>query len=266
MRRGIATDAHRDCPGAASRGEAPATGPFLPSHDRAGPAAPGDTRPPSRAPPAPADGTLTEPVIDFADMRRRVGVGPTGDILEVIAGWPAAEQERARRVLAEIEREALERMRLMGGVVELCAELDRRGVPRALVTRNVKASVDHLHAHHFPLPPFAPAISRECGYAFKPSPEALLACAAEWGVDPAQVVMIGDSAKDDVASGRRAGAFTILLDSYGRYAGGAGGEELRDLAGTEAEPHHVAADMAEVRRILLEEFELPGGGEEPCRG
>ncbi len=39
-------------------------------------------------------------------------------------------------------------MKLMPGVPELCAFLDERRIPRGLITRNVKASVDFFHANH----------------------------------------------------------------------------------------------------------------------
>ena len=85
-------------------------------------------------------------------------------------------------------------------------------VNRGLVTRNMKASVDHFHEHHLQdLPPFWPALCRETFHAFKPSPEPLLHIAGEWGIDPEEMAMIGDSASNDVVSGNRAGALTILL-------------------------------------------------------
>lgn len=39
-------------------------------------------------------------------------------------------------------------MRLMPGVPELCTFLDQQRIPRGLITRNVKASVDFLHQQH----------------------------------------------------------------------------------------------------------------------
>lgn len=59
------------------------------------------------------------------------------------------------------------------------------------------ASVDFFHRHHFTLPPFAPALSREFA-PYKPNPASLLHIAEKWGVAPGELVMIGDSAKDDV--------------------------------------------------------------------
>lgn len=44
--------------------------------------------------------------------------------------------------------QALADMQLMPGVPELCAYLDQKRIPRGLITRNVKTSVDWLHEHH----------------------------------------------------------------------------------------------------------------------
>jgi FMN phosphatase YigB (HAD superfamily) len=44
----------------------------------------------------------------------------------------------------------------------------------------------------------SPAIGRECGFAYKPSPEALLYICSVWGIAGEEAVFVGDSAKDDV--------------------------------------------------------------------
>ena len=44
----------------------------------------------------------------------------------------------------------------------------------------------------------SPAIGRECGFAYKPSPEALLHICSVWGIAGEEAVFVGDSAKDDV--------------------------------------------------------------------
>lgn len=38
-----------------------------------------------------------------------------------------------------------------------------------------------------------------------------------WGVKPCEVMMVGDSAPDDIVCGNRAGAITCLLDNLERY-------------------------------------------------
>ncbi|CAG9464261.1 unnamed protein product [Pedinophyceae sp. YPF-701] len=195
------------------------------------------------------DGTLTVPVIDFAEMRRRVGVGPTGDILDIIASWSPAEQERARRVLAEVEDEAMERMKVMPGVPRVCELLDRAKVPRGLVTRNVIRSVNHFHDNHLEHPPFSPAFGRECGLPYKPDPGALLHVCGIWGVDPRFAAMVGDSAKDDIVAGNRAGMTTILLDTHGRY-------DPDNMPDPEQVPTYYVTTMDAVGDVFESDFDL----------
>jgi hypothetical protein len=49
------------------------------------------------------DGTLTVPVIDFAMMRKRVGVPPEVDILTEVNSWPHERRVRGHQAIAEVE-------------------------------------------------------------------------------------------------------------------------------------------------------------------
>lgn len=120
--------------------------------------------------------------------------------------------------------------------------LTTRGIPKALCTRNFPAPVHHLLDNFLQGEVFEPIITRESeGITPKPSPEGLWSIAQAWGldrdideaelqwsqetsngtvdVDPLELakrylgsglIMVGDSA-DDMSSGRRAGAATVLL-------------------------------------------------------
>ncbi len=188
------------------------------------------------------DGTLTVPCIDFQEMRRRVGV-EEGDILHVIHGWPVEKQEDAFRKIAEIEEEALEKLQVMPGAVELCATLDEKKTPRALVTRNVSSSVKFFHDTAFPLPPFHPSISREWK-PYKPDPASLHHIADCWSVGSDELVMIGDSAKDDVVCGNAAGAVTILLDEKRLY------QSREDPSLLNARPDFIVNSLHEASTVL----------------
>ena len=180
------------------------------------------------------------------------------DILAVIASWEEPRRVAAHALIAEIEAEALSRMRLMAGAAALGAWCAARGVPMGLVTRNTAASVAHLHTHHWQPPhvPFAPAVARDDGLPHKPHPAALLRCAQAWGAEPSGCVMIGDSPRDDVVAGRRAGFHTILLvGELGRH----GAAAAAGAAGLEGEkvPHATALSMEEVPSLLERHFEVP---------
>jgi phosphoglycolate phosphatase-like HAD superfamily hydrolase len=108
--------------------------------------------------------------------------------------------------------QALKDMKVMPGVAELATLLDSVGVPRALVTRNVLKSVHHFHSEVFQeRAPFSPALAR-CFRPYKPYPDSILHVCETWNISPENCVMIGDSAKDDIVCGKRAGSHTILID------------------------------------------------------
>lgn len=65
------------------------------------------------------DGTLTEPVLNFEEMRRRVGISPTRDILAHVNSLPKEEKARALEIIESIEEEAHKKLTLQPGTVEL---------------------------------------------------------------------------------------------------------------------------------------------------
>ena len=69
------------------------------------------------------------------------------------------------------------------------------------------------------------------------------------------MVMVGDSAKDDVVMGNRAGAATILLDS-GRTSA------LADISSLQGEmrPQFVVQSLSQVPGLLEQHFELVSHG------
>lgn len=201
------------------------------------------------------DGTLTVPVLDFAAMRRRCRVPSGADILEELRLRPPEERAEAMAVIKEMELEALEKLQIAPGAAALCAHLDALRVPRGLITRNVNDSVDAFHlrlrALH-DLEPFSPAISRDSGLPYKPSPDPLLFCCRAWGVEPSEVLFVGDSAKDDVVTGRRAGAWTVLLDARQAAEPAGGGPGVAE----EQRAHHTVATLHDVRELLDRFYEL----------
>uniref|UniRef100_A0A2P2KH01 Haloacid dehalogenase-like hydrolase domain-containing protein At2g33255 isoform X2 n=1 Tax=Rhizophora mucronata TaxID=61149 RepID=A0A2P2KH01_RHIMU len=151
------------------------------------------------------DGTLTVPVIDFAAMykavlgeeeyRRIRADNPSGiDILHHIENWSPDKQRKAYEIIVDFERRGLDRLQIMPGVTELCGFLDCRRIRRGLITRNVKESVDLFHQRLGTV--FFPALSREFR-PYKPDPAPLLHICSTWEVQPNEVLMVGDSLKDD---------------------------------------------------------------------
>ncbi|MQL76805.1 hypothetical protein Taro_009191 [Colocasia esculenta] len=199
------------------------------------------------------DGTLTVPAIDFGGMYREVlgeetytalrSATPHGsiDILHHIETWAPPAQQKAYEIILRFEREGLERLQIMPGAAELCGFLDAQQVKRGLITRNVKDSVDLFHAL-FGME-FTPALSREFR-PYKPDPAPLLHICSTWNVDPSEVMMIGDSLRDDVACGKRAGAFTCLLDETGRY-------DSPESFGDDLKPDFIVSSLVEVQAFKI---------------
>ncbi|OAL20233.1 hypothetical protein AYO20_11522 [Fonsecaea nubica] len=152
---------------------------------------------------------------------------------------PLSPQARAVAKVQAIERNAMSSQRPQPGLQALMDYLTKRGVRKALCTRNFPAPVHHLLSNHLPEHVFEPIITRESeGVEPKPSPEGLWMIAQAWGLDreievgqvqgsveaadgfdPLELarrylgsglIMVGDSI-DDMAAGWRAGAATVLL-------------------------------------------------------
>ncbi|CAI9762754.1 unnamed protein product [Fraxinus pennsylvanica] len=203
------------------------------------------------------DGTLTVPVIDFPAMYRTVlgekeylkikSENPSGiDILHHIETWSPDKQKQAYEIIADFEKQGLDRLQIMPGASELCGFLDSRNIRRGLITRNVKEAVDLFHLRFGMI--FSPALSREFR-PYKPDPAPLLHICTTWGMQPDEVMMIGDSLKDDVACGKRAGAFTCLLDETGRY-------DSPVYENTEFKPDYTVTSLVEARSLLEKHFDL----------
>eukprot|EP00629_Pelagomonadales_sp_RCC1024_P011864 CAMPEP_0119274780 /NCGR_PEP_ID=MMETSP1329-20130426/12678_1 /TAXON_ID=114041 /ORGANISM="Genus nov. species nov., Strain RCC1024" /LENGTH=391 /DNA_ID=CAMNT_0007275127 /DNA_START=211 /DNA_END=1386 /DNA_ORIENTATION=+ len=199
------------------------------------------------------DGTLSVPNLDFGEMYRRCGVSRDVDILEAIAAMPPAEAAKAQAVVDEMEEEGRRTLQLMPGARDLARWLAAHNIPTALVTRNTRATVDHLHAELWGgLPRFEPTIARDDGdLPPKPDPAALESIIGAWGAPPREsVVMVGDSPTNDVLFGKAAGVRTALVDTGRRYGEG-GSTEGADI---------VVDGLHGLAAKLHEAYELPRAG------
>jgi HAD superfamily hydrolase (TIGR01509 family) len=153
------------------------------------------------------DGTLTRPLLDFDAIAAEIGISREVPILEAMAAMPPAERAAAEAVVVRHERAAAETGELNPGAAELLAHLRRRGLPIGLLTRNCRECVDIL-VGRFALP-IDSVVSREDA-APKPAPDGVLLNARRFGVDPAEMLMVGDYLFD-LRAGRAAGSRTALL-------------------------------------------------------
>jgi HAD superfamily hydrolase (TIGR01509 family) len=153
------------------------------------------------------DGTLTEPTLDFDAIRAEIGIARGLPILEALEGAGDAERARADEILRRYEREAMARARLADGCSELLGHLGARGIPMAILTRNVREVVEAF-ARTFGFS-FQATYTREDGPP-KPSPDGVLALCARIGASPADTLVVGDY-KFDIIAGLRAGCRTALV-------------------------------------------------------
>jgi HAD superfamily hydrolase (TIGR01509 family) len=152
------------------------------------------------------DGTLLDSGLDFDLMRLEMGLPAGRPILESLAGLAPADLARCNAILHRHELAGADRATPLPGVIDFLAELQRRGVRRAVVTRNSRPITLAMLAK---LPvAFDPVITREDG-PVKPDPWAIHTICQSWQVSPHRVVMIGDY-WFDIACGRGAGARTVL--------------------------------------------------------
>ena len=157
------------------------------------------------------DGTLIVQELDFAAMRREIGLPPDTPLLEALTAMSEAERAAANEVLLRHERIAARTARVNPGVVAFLDCLDRLAVRRGLFSRNSREAVESV-LNRCALR-FDAVVARE-NAPFKPNPEGLWQICEAWQLAPAEVLMVGDYLYD-IQAGRNAGMRTALV-THGR--------------------------------------------------
>jgi len=181
------------------------------------------------------DGTLTEELLDFAAIRRDMGLPGPGGILEQLALMEAQQRARAEAILDRHERAASERCGAHDGAAELLRGLRQRGVKTALLTRNSAANarrilgrnclqLDHVAARE-DLP-------------HKPHPDSILNITGRFGIERGETLMVGDYLYD-LQAAQAAGVDSALLHMKGG--------ELPEFAGMAT---YVVRSLGELKDIL----------------
>lgn len=260
---------------------------------------------PNTLPPSPKgvifdmDGTLIQHAIDFADMRRRIysvadadsiGKDLERDCVLALADELSLEgQEACKLIFSDIEQRALDDMKLMEGGAELVQYLAENGLKRAVLTRNLEKNVSFMVDLYLAEinetggvgdssgPIFHPIVARdtrshpsnEKPLKSKPYPDAILHICKVWGVNPSEVIMVGDSANDDIAAANRAGCGgSVLLtqpggDQLDTHSGYDLGESEEDII--ERTPSLRVESLLELKtclEALLDELDVSGGKEQ----
>lgn len=192
------------------------------------------------------DGTLIQHSIDFADMRRRIytvaDADPIGKhldrdcVLALSQKLSSDGMTKCDAIFSDIERRALEEMKLMEGGAELVKFLGENGLKKAVLTRNLEKNVDFMRDLYLDAivqknsgcgdgdyimeePLFHPIVARDTKshtnnkepLRSKPHPDGIQHICTVWNCHPAQVIMVGDSANDDMTAAKRAGCGGAVL-------------------------------------------------------
>ena len=151
------------------------------------------------------DGTLVDSGLDFDALRREMKLPPGQPILESLAQMTDPRRQECLQILKRHEWAGAARARLMPGVGAFVDEVARRGLRRAVLTRNSRDVT--LHTLERLELEFDPVLAREDG-PVKPDPAAIWAIRDTWELASGEIAIIGDF-RFDIEAGRDAGVRTI---------------------------------------------------------
>jgi phosphoglycolate phosphatase len=165
--------------------------------------------------------------IPEADYKSIVGDGADTQVRRMLARVaPGASEEDFRRVRVLYgELYAAEPTRLLEhypGMPETVAALKAAGIRAAVFSNKPESWVRAIVSFLFPEGSFAECRGQRPGVPLKPAPDGALAIASDFGLDPRQVLYIGDT-NTDMKTGRAAG-----MDTAGALWGFRTREELAE--------------------------------------
>ena len=185
-------------------------------------------------------------LLDYKKMRKAVGVDDSVDIIAAIQAEKCRDRKAAMwAAVEEVELEGLKQLKLREECVSVLQSVSRlsppphilnlycppvdvdpsgsaedippfqmRSVPMALITRNAQKNIKHFfRAAELSAAELGmwPIMSRD-SKIIKPDPSVLTHVAKLWQLPSIQnLLMVGDSHRDDILCGRAAGAQTMLI-------------------------------------------------------
>ncbi|MFO1011774.1 MAG: TIGR02253 family HAD-type hydrolase [Planctomycetota bacterium] len=134
-------------------------------------------------------------------------------------------------------------------VYPLFSDLRRIGMRLGIITHGwtVKQAEKLVRLGLVPyLDPKAVFISDQIGIS-KPNPKLYLTAVRDLGLEPDEVMYVGDSPEHDIVPPRSIGMITVWAKRASKHG----------LEKSGAQPHHVVSNFDELRRILRDQYELP---------
>lgn len=153
------------------------------------------------------DGVVVRQRLDFLAIKQEIFGSTHGFILERMDQLPPPERRRAEAILERHETVAALTAEPMEGILPFLAWMEASELKRGLVTRNSRKSVE-LVLGRLGIG-FDAIVTREDAPP-KPAPDPIWVACRGMGLQPAEVVFVGDF-EFDMLAGRRAGVRTVLL-------------------------------------------------------
>ncbi len=189
------------------------------------------------------DGTLTLPgALDFPAIKKAMGCPLDQLILEFVESQPPDQQAGLMEILEERE-DITDRASLPNRGVKKCLRtLRKKQIPVGILTRNRLESVKKslVQFKEVTIDDFDAIVTREMSLP-KPHPDGVIKAAAEMGVSPEELLVVGDF-RFDVIAGKRAGASTVLLTN--------GGESV--MAPDDPQPDYTISRLEDLPALFLQ--------------
>lgn len=142
-------------------------------------------------------------------------------------GMPEAQLDEGVSVYRRLFPEALGSIRLFPGAHDCLVDLTALGLRLGIVSSRGRGSLDELLTRLDIAQHFEAILGQEDAARHKPAPDLLLSLGARLGVEPAHMLVVGDTSYD-IQMGHAAGAVTCAV-TYGNH----GLDQLEP-----ARPHH----------------------------
>lgn len=158
------------------------------------------------------DGTLTVPMHDFVEIRRRLGIPQDRDILQYIKEQPIGVRENLERRLEDWEYEIACKAQASSDALALLEKLKERRYKCAVLTRNTRAFalVTLKSAGILDYFDEEVVLGRDSANP-KPSPDGINQILSHWNANVDDAVMIGDDI-NDVLAANNAGCTSVFIE------------------------------------------------------
>jgi HAD superfamily hydrolase (TIGR01509 family) len=157
------------------------------------------------------DGTITQPYFNFDNIREEIGLArDSGPLLESMEKMTAQQRQDAEKILHYHEQKAVTESELNANAKQTLSALRAAGIRIGILTRNQRdnaLAIAQKHELQFDI-----VIGREDG-PVKPDAFGVLQICEQFGVKPAETMLVGDYLFDLLCA-KAAGAVAVLLTNH----------------------------------------------------